>query len=98
MNYQRKEIKERINLFFGNIKHHIRVYTYNGKTLIDIEYEDNDKNEDYITEEVRKIIGKNPYLNVKRIFTDYIISKVHERYGNNLSQLDLCMLVSSYKP
>lgn len=96
MRPQLKEYKKQIRLFFGDVKHRIRTFSVNGKTLIDIEYEDF-LNETHVTQGIRRIIGNGFLLNVKRECSDTLMKQIHERYGHRLSQLELCNLMSSFE-
>lgn len=96
MKPQTKAYKHEIDLYFQQVPHAIRTCSVHGNTLIYIEYEDY-LNEPHVMEALRKTLGCNVLLSVKRNCSDSLFGEIRQRYGTRLSQLELCTLLSEYE-
>lgn len=76
------EIKKKIrkiNRFFGDVKHKVRVVRRE-ITLIDVEYEDF-LNVKHVSEKLQEIVGDKIYLNVKRECSERLFAKILKASG-----------------
>ena len=77
-----KEIRKRLWDYFGDVPNRIEIGRMNGKSLIDIEYEDF-HSEPRVKAELRQIVGRDVYLNVKRNCSKTLMQQVYcLLYGN----------------
>lgn len=80
MNDQLKEYRHQINGIFGTVKHTVHIFRIKKNILFDIEYEDF-KNESHIEEEVRKIVGEDNLINVKRYCSERMMAAIRKNRG-----------------
>ena len=77
-----KEIRKRLRDYFGDVPNRIEIGRMNGKSLIDIEYEDF-HSEPRVKAELRQIVGRDVYLNLKRNCSRTLMQQVYcLLYGN----------------
>ena len=75
MNTILKDYKKQIHQYFGKVKHTVRILVCSDATIVDIEYTDF-LNEEHVTQAVRKIIGPDLKLNVKRECSEVLRGKI----------------------
>lgn len=98
MKPQTKSSKQEIDLYFKGVEHSIHTYhIQKGRTLIYIEYRDF-LSEKHVMESLRGILGGEVLLSIKRNCSDSLMDEIRKIYGEELSQLELCRLMSSYEP
>lgn len=96
MKPQTKTYKYVIDLYFESVPHSIRTFIVHGNTLIYIEYEDY-LNEHHVTEALRRLLGTNVLLSIKRNCSERLFQEIQQRYGPSMSQLELCAVMSEYE-
>lgn len=72
----RKEIRRRLKEYFGTVPNRILLGTLKGRTLVDIEYEDF-RSEPRVKAELRRMIGEDVLLNVKRNCSDTLMRQIY---------------------
>lgn len=98
MKPQTKSYKNEIDLYFKGVEHSIHTYhIQKGRTLIYIEYRDF-LSEKHVMESLRGILGEEVLLSIKRNCSDSLMDEIRKIYGEDMSQLELCRLMSSYEP
>lgn len=80
MDNKLKEYRQRINEYFGEVKHSLRIKKIKGNTVFDVEYEDF-KNEPHVEAAIREIIGDNYLLNIKRYCSEDMMEAIRRHYG-----------------
>jgi hypothetical protein len=96
MNPLLKEYKQKVNRFFGPILHRVNVMEYRRAIIVDVEYVDF-LNEEHVTEQIREIVGKNVYINVKRECSDSMIKRMVERMGEPTDETDFHLKMERYE-
>lgn len=71
----RKEIRCRLEKYFVNVPSRISFGRLKGRTLVDIEYEDF-RSEPRVKAELRRMIGEDVHLNVKRNCSDTLMRQI----------------------
>lgn len=71
----KREIRKRVRNYFGDVPNRIEIGRMNGKPLIDIEYEDF-HSEPRVKAELRRMIGEDVHLNVKRNCSDTLMRQI----------------------
>lgn len=71
----KREIRKRVRNYFGDVPNRIEIGRMNGKPLIDIEYEDF-RSEPRVKAELRRMIGEDVHLNVKRNCSDTLMRQI----------------------
>lgn len=80
MENELKELRRRINSYFGEVKRSVHINRIQGKTLFNIEYHDF-KNEPHVEEAIREIIGNDYLLNIKRYCSEGMMQAIRRHYG-----------------
>lgn len=98
MKPQTKSSKHEIDLYFKGGEHSIHTYhIQKERTLIYIEYKDF-LSEKHVMESLRWILGEEVLLSIKRNCSDSLMDEIRKIYGEELSQRELCRLMSTYEP
>lgn len=87
MKTELKRLKAELNRYFGGTPHCILFTRCRNRLLVDIEYTDF-LNEPHVKEAVRRIIGPEPLLNVKRECSPELMERIKESFGNGTYTID----------
>lgn len=78
MDKEMKELRKRVKAYFGNEKCNVKAFCYMKYKCFDVEYEDFEP-ESKVETDIRKIIGDDYLLNVKREYSDELIIEMAQR-------------------
>lgn len=87
MKPESRKMKEEIHRFFGDAPHHILFVKCRNRLLVDIEYTDF-LNERHVREAVRRIIGENASLSIKRECSDNLTERIKASFGKEPYTMD----------
>lgn len=96
MNAILKDYKKQIHQYFGKVKHTVRILVCSDATIVDIEYTDF-LNEEHVTQAVRKIIGHELKLNVKRECSESLREKIMKQPVDPADPWARNKLIASYE-
>ena len=91
-----KEIRQRLNEYFGSATHTVNFFRSGKKVIVDIEYEDF-RSEPVVESEVRRIIGEDFFLSVKRECSESLYSEIMRFLSSDRNgEKTLQMMISNY--
>ena len=91
-----KEIRQRLNEYFGSAPHTVNFFRSGKKVIVDIEYEDF-RSEPVVESEVRRIIGEDFFLSVKRECSESLYSEIMRFLSSDRNgEKTLQMMISNY--
>ena len=93
----KREIRRRLKEYFGTVPNRILFGTLKGRTLVDIEYEDF-RCEPVVKAELRRMIGEDTLLNVKRNCSERLMRHVHHTLCGSPEDLKLHLMETLEMP